>query len=128
PLRGAAGVAGGYRLGSGASLPPLLLDDTEAVAVAVGLRLVASGAIAGIEDTSVRAIAKLEQVPPSKLRRRVSAPSQATATFSVEGPGIDADVLATLASACRDGVRLRFTYTARDDRVSDPPVEAAGVG
>jgi predicted DNA-binding transcriptional regulator YafY len=125
PVEAAAGVAGGYRLGSGANLPPLLLDDTEAVAVAVGLRLAASGAIAGIEETSIRAIAKLEQVLPLRLRRRVSALSQATAAFTVEGPGVDPDVLAMLAGACRDGVRLRFTYTTKDDRAGTRSVEPA---
>ncbi len=55
PVHAAPGVAGGYRLGAGAELPPLLLDDAEAVAVAVGLRIGASGPIAGIEEISVRA-------------------------------------------------------------------------
>jgi predicted DNA-binding transcriptional regulator YafY len=127
PVEAEAGAGGGYRLGAGARLPPLLLDDTEAVAVAVGLRLAASGAIAGIEETSVRAIAKLEQVLPSRLRRRVSALSQATAAFTVDGPRIDADVLATLAGACRDSLRLRFTYVAKDDRVTTRRVEPAAV-
>ena len=72
PVHGARGVAGGYRLGAGAALPPLLLDDEEAVAVAVGLRTTASVGVAGIEETSVRALAKLEQVLPSRLRRRVA--------------------------------------------------------
>lgn len=127
PVEAAAGAAGGYRLGSGGRLPPLLLDDTEAVAVAVGLRLAASGAIAGIEETSVRAMTKLEQVLPSRLRRRVSALSHATAAFTADGPRIDADVLATLAGACRDNLRLRFTYVAKDERVSARRAEPAAV-
>src|SRR5947209_11373931 len=102
PVEAAPGVAGGYRLGAGGELPPLLLDDAEAVAVAVGLRTAAAGSIAGIEETSVRALTKLEQVLPGRLRRRVSALSVATSAFGVEGPQIDADVLATLAGACRD--------------------------
>ena len=73
PVDARPGVAGGYRLGTGGALPPLLLDDDEAVAVALGLRTAASGSIAGIEETSVRALAKLQQVLPSRLRRRVSA-------------------------------------------------------
>ena len=97
PVEAAPGVAGGYRLSAGGELPPLLLDDAEAVAVAVGLRTAASGSIAGIEETSVRALAKLEQVLPSRLRRRVSALSNATSAFAIDGPRIDADVLATLA-------------------------------
>jgi predicted DNA-binding transcriptional regulator YafY len=127
PIEAAPGVAGGYRLGAGGELPPLLLDDAEAVAVAVGLRTAASGSIAGIEETSVRALAKLEQVLPSRLRRRVSALSGATSAFAVDGPRIDADMLATLAAACRDATRLRFTYVARDDKTSQRYAEPSAV-
>ena len=73
PVDARPGVAGGYRLGAGGALPPLLLDDDEAVAVAIGLRTAASGSVAGIEETSVRALAKLQQMLPSRLRHRVSA-------------------------------------------------------
>jgi predicted DNA-binding transcriptional regulator YafY len=118
PIEAAPGVAGGYRLGAGGELPPLLLDDAEAVAVAVGLRTATAASISGIEETSVRALVKLEQVLPSRLRRRVSALSNATSAFGVEGPRIDADLLAALAAACRDRTRLRFTYVARDDAIS----------
>ncbi len=127
PIEAAPGVAGGYRLGAGSELPPLLLDDAEAVAVAVGLRTAASGSIAGIEETSVRALAKLEQVLPSRLQRRVSALSDATSAFGFEGPRIDADLLATLAGACRDGVRLQFAYVARDDKTSRRNAEPTAV-
>ena len=127
PIEAAPGVAGGYRLGNGGELPPLLLDDAEAVAVAVGLRTGATGAIAGIEETSVRALAKLEQVLPGRLRRRVSALSLATSAFGVEGPRIDSEVLATLAGACRDQTRLRFSYIARDERATQRRVEPAAV-
>jgi predicted DNA-binding transcriptional regulator YafY len=127
PIEAAPGVAGGYRLGAGGELPPLLLDDAEAVAVAVGLRTAAAGGIAGIEETSVRALSKLEQVLPSRLRRRVSALSDATSAFGVEGPQIDPEVLATLAGACRDYSRLRFPYVARDDQTSTRMVEPAAV-
>jgi predicted DNA-binding transcriptional regulator YafY len=127
PIEAAPGVAGGYRLGAGGELPPLLLDDAEAVAVAVGLRTAASGSISGIEETSVRALAKLEQVLPSRLRRRVSALGDATSAFAVEGPRIDADLLATIAGACRDTTRLRFTYVAKDDRSSQRHIEPSAV-
>jgi predicted DNA-binding transcriptional regulator YafY len=127
PIEAAPGVAGGYRLGNGGELPPLLLDDAEAVAVAVGLRTAAAGGIAGIEETSVRALAKLEQVLPGRLRRRVSALSQATSAFGMDGPRIDAEVLATLAGACRDQVRLRFPYIARDERATQRAVEPTAV-
>ncbi len=127
PIEAAPGVAGGYRLGAGGELPPLLLDDAEAVAVAVGLRTAATGSISGIEETSVRALAKLEQVLPSRLRRRVKALGDATFAFGVEGPRIDADTLATLAGACRDATSLRFTYVARDDRTSQRRAEPSAV-
>ena len=127
PVEAAPGVAGGYRLSAGGELPPLLLDDAEAVAVAVGLRTAASGSIAGIEETSVRALAKLEQVLPTRLRRRVSALSDATSAFGSDGPRIDADVLATLAAACRDGVRLHFPYVAKDDRATKRNTEPTAV-
>ena len=127
PVIAAAGVAGGYRLGAGGELPPLLLDDAEAVAVAVGLRTAASGSIAGIEETSVRALAKLEQVLPGRLRRRVRALGDATSAFQAEGPRIDADLLAILAGACRDRVRARFAYVARDDRATKRTAEPCAV-
>ncbi len=127
PIEAAPGVAGGYRLSAGGELPPLLLDDAEAVAVAVGLRTAASGSIAGIEETSVRALAKLEQVLPSRLRRRVSALGDATSAFGIDGPRIDADLLATLAGACRDATRLHFAYVARDDKATRRNTEPCAV-
>jgi predicted DNA-binding transcriptional regulator YafY len=108
-------------------MPPLLLDDAEAVAVAVGLRTAAAGTITGIEETSIRALAKLEQILPPRLRRRVSALSQATSAFGIEGPRIDSDVLATLAGACRDNQLLRFSYVAGDQRPSRRRVDPAAV-
>jgi predicted DNA-binding transcriptional regulator YafY len=110
PVHGATGVTGGYRLGAGAALPPLLLDDDEAVAVAVGLRSAAGGAIEGIEETSLRALAKLEQVLPARLRPRLSALSAATVAVPGAGPRVDAQVLSVLAAACRDRQVLRFDY------------------
>jgi predicted DNA-binding transcriptional regulator YafY len=127
PIEAAPGVAGGYRLSAGGELPPLLLDDSEAVAVAVGLRTAAAGSVAGIEETSVRALAKLEQVLPSRLRRRVSALSDATSAFVVDGPRIDPEALATIAGACRDATRLHFAYVARDDASSRRNTEPAAV-
>jgi predicted DNA-binding transcriptional regulator YafY len=127
PIEAAPGVAGGYRLSAGGALPPLLLDDAEAVAVAVGLRTAASGSIAGIEETSVRALAKLEQVLPARLRRRVSALGDATSGFGVDGPRIDADVLATIAAACRDATRLHFAYVAKDERATRRNTEPCAV-
>jgi predicted DNA-binding transcriptional regulator YafY len=110
PVHATPGVAGGYRLGAGAALPPLLLDDDEAVAVAVGLRTAASGSVAGIEETSVRALAKLEQVLPSRLRHRVNALWTSTVPVPGDGPTVDPEVLTAVAGACRDHQRLRFDY------------------
>lgn len=113
PVHSTSGAAGGYQLGAGATLPPLLLDDEEAVAVAVGLRTAASGTVAGIEDASVRALLKLEQVLPSRLRRRVTALHAFIVPVVSRGPTVDLDTLSTIAGACRDHNGLRFRYQAR---------------
>ena len=123
PVHASPGVAGGYRLGAGASLPPLLLDEEEAVAVAVGLRTAASVGVAGIEETAVRALAKLEQVLPKRLRRRVNALGAATVPYPGTGPAVDAETLATIATACRDGERLRFAYRSHDGAATRRLVE-----
>lgn len=112
PVHATPGVAGGYRLGVGAALPPLLLDDEEAVAVAVGLRMVATENIAGIEETSLRALTTLEQVLPPRLRRRVNAFRTCAVAVPGAGPPVDAEVLTTITAACRDRILLRFGYTA----------------
>jgi predicted DNA-binding transcriptional regulator YafY len=110
PVDAARGVAGGYRLGKGTELPPLLLDDEEAVAIAVGLRTAAGGSVIGIEETSVRALAKLEQMLPSRLRRRVEALGKFTVPMPGTGPTVDAETLVVLTAACRDHDRVRFRY------------------
>ncbi|SNY81090.1 Predicted DNA-binding transcriptional regulator YafY, contains an HTH and WYL domains [Nocardia amikacinitolerans] len=109
PVQASAGVAG-YRLGAGAELPPLLLDDDEAVAVAIGLRTAAGGSVAGIEDSSLRALTKLEQVLPSRLRHRVQLLHSVTVTVPAAGATVDPDVLTAVAAAIRDQHRLRFDY------------------
>ena len=123
PVDARPGVAGGYRLGSGGALPPLLLDDDEAVAVAVGLRTAASGSVAGIEETSVRALAKLQQVLPARLRHRVRAFQSYALLVPSRGPQLDPDVLTMIASACRDHERLRFDYRAHSGSISRRDVE-----
>ncbi|MFI5607999.1 helix-turn-helix transcriptional regulator [Amycolatopsis sp. NPDC051903] len=123
PVHATPGVAGGYRLGAGAALPPLLLDDDEAVAVAVGLRTAANGTVSGIEETSVRALAKLEQVLPARLRHRVSAVGSAMLQLGGGGPVVDAEALTVTAAACRDHERLRFSYANHAGTVTDRDVE-----
>ncbi|MEV6908999.1 YafY family protein [Amycolatopsis sp. NPDC051071] len=125
PVNATRGSVGGYRLGAGAELPPLLLDDEEAVAVAIGLRTAAGGTIAGIEETSLRALAKLEQVLPSRLRRRVNALQTYTIPVPRDEPGprVDAGTLTTLTAACRDHEQLRFGYQTHDGSESVRKVE-----
>jgi predicted DNA-binding transcriptional regulator YafY len=123
PVDARPGVDGGYRLGTHGTLPPLLLDDEEAVAIAIGLRTAANGSIAGIEETSVRALAKLQQVLPARLRRRVSAFQSYALTAPSRGPQVDPDILTAIASACRDHERLRFDYRAHSGAVSLRVVE-----
>jgi predicted DNA-binding transcriptional regulator YafY len=123
PVHASPGVGGGYRLGAGAALPPLLLDDEEAVAVAVGLRTAAAGGVTGIQETSVRALAKLEQVLPSRLRHRVNALQAATVEIAASGPTVDPEVLTAIAGACRDYQRLRFDYRDHDESATIRTVE-----
>jgi predicted DNA-binding transcriptional regulator YafY len=125
PVLASRGAGGGYRLGAGAAMPPLLLDDEEAVAVAVGLRTAVGGAIAGIEETSLRALAKLEQVLPSRLRHRVAALQTYTVAVppTRRGPTVDASALSSLAAACRDRERLRFDYRTHDGATARREVE-----
>jgi predicted DNA-binding transcriptional regulator YafY len=117
------GAAGGYRLQAGTDLPPLLLDDDEAVAIAVGLRTAAGGSVDGIEESSVRALAKLEQVLPKRLRRQVSALGTYTVPLTFHRDPVDPETLTTLAQACRDSERLQFEYTRRDGEASSRAVE-----
>ena len=123
PVEAQPGVAGGYRLGTGGALPPLLLDDDEAVAIAVGLRTAAGGSIAGIEETSVRALAKLQQLLPARLRRQVSAFQSYALPVPSPGPMVDPNVLTAIAAACRNHELLRIDYTTHSGTVSQRSVE-----
>src|SRR4051794_7903743 len=117
PVLAAAGTAG-YRLGAGADLPPLLLDDDEAVAVAMGLRTAAGGPTPGIEETWGRALANLEQVRPSRLPPRINALQSGPVPMAGTGPTVDPSPLPAIASACRDSLRLRFDYRTHDGTTS----------
>lgn len=122
PVEARPGVDGGYRLGAGGALPPLLLDDDEAVAVAIGLRTAAGGSILGIEETSLRALTKLQQILPSRLRHRVGAFEHAL-PVPMRGPRVSPDTLTAIAGACRDHERLRFDYRTHSGSASRRSVE-----
>ncbi|MDT4911176.1 MAG: hypothetical protein QOC66_304 [Pseudonocardiales bacterium] len=128
PVEAVRGTAGYYRLGVGAKLPPLLLDDEEAVAVAIGLR--AGTGVSGIRESSARALAKLEQVLPHRLRRQVTAIHEATSagpqntSNNVEDPEVDGALLTRIATAIREHHLFRFDYEAP----VDPPADAIPSG
>ncbi|WP_169580825.1 MULTISPECIES: YafY family protein [Microbacterium] len=118
------GSAGGYRLEAGSAVPPLLLTDEEAVAMAIGLRVAASQRLVSGPETTITALAKLEQVLPAPLRRRVKALAEAVQPAGLSaGAAVSSDVLGELALACRDHERVRFTYTAASGEVTRRRVE-----
>ena len=123
PVESLTGPAGGYRLAAGTAMPPLLLDEDEAIAIAVGLGTAARASVTGIEETSIRALVKLEQVLPAHLRRRVTALGAATVAAPAPGPTVDPRHLTTIAAACRDTECLRFDYRSRDGTLSRRDVE-----
>ncbi|MGW0520745.1 helix-turn-helix transcriptional regulator [Crossiella sp. NPDC003009] len=123
PVHATSGVGGGYQLGAGTRLPPLLFNDEEAIATAVSLRLAAGGTVAGAGEAALRALAKLDQVMPPRLRAEVHAVQQATDLLLGPGIEIDAELLMTLARACRDAVRVRFRYAARGGAEAERTVE-----
>lgn len=118
------GAAGGYRLEAGSAVPPLLLTDEEAVAMAIGLRVAASQRLVSGPETTITALAKLEQVLPAPLRRRVKALAEAVQPAGINaGAAVSSDVLGELALACRDHERVRFSYTAATGEVTKRRVE-----
>ena len=123
PVESLTGPAGGYRLRAGTAMPPLLLDEEEAIAIAVGLRTAARSSVTGIEETSIRALVKLEQVLPRHLARRVAALGSATIAGPVSGPTVEPQHLTTIAAACRDSECLRFDYRSRDGTATRREVE-----
>jgi predicted DNA-binding transcriptional regulator YafY len=113
-----AGRGGGYRLGAGTQTPPLLLDDDEAVAVAVALGA-AAGNVSNTDEVALRVLAKLDQLLPRRLRRRLSALPAVTVSLVSPRSAVSLTSLAAIASACRDSVQLRFAY--RDSRGAVTP-------
>ena len=118
----AAGPGGGYQLGQGSALPPLLLDDDEAVAVAVSLRS-AMDTIAGMSQTVVGALVKLNQLLPVRLRKRVGAIHAVTISVAGAAPALNLDTLTTLAAACRDHRQITLRYEDRKGRATTRTVE-----
>jgi predicted DNA-binding transcriptional regulator YafY len=127
PVRSSSGVAGGYQLGAGASLPPLLLDDDEAIAVALALRTAAAGTIVGMEEVAVRTLAKLEQVLPARLRQRVTALHDAIVPLHFGGPRVEPRLLSTLAGASRNHERASFRYGDIQARITERTTEPHGL-
>lgn len=123
PVRASSGVGGGYQLGAGGALPPLLLDPDEAVAVTVSLRLAAGGSVSGVEESALRALAKLDQVLPARLRGEVEALSESVVAVEGAGAPVEAGLLSAVARACRDRVLLDLDYRARDGAASRRRVE-----
>lgn len=126
PVEALSGPAGGYQLARGGALPPLLLDDEEAIAVALGLRTAAGGGLAGLEDAAIAALAKIEQVLPARLRDRLTAIDKATVRLrpsETPGTALDTDLLVTTAQACRRSERMRFDYVDSAGRGTERHVE-----
>lgn len=118
------GAAGGYQLRAGGAMAPLLLEEDEAVAVAVGLRAAANGGVPGFEDTTLQALTKVIALMPPRLRRRMAALQTQTEGMAwAGGPVLDPAVLTTLAQACRDDEAVSFDYTAADGSASVRRVE-----
>ncbi len=127
PVQATPGVAGGYQLGAGASLPPLLLEDDEALAITIALHTVAAGSVSGIEDAAVRAVTKLERVLPSRLLRRERALRASILTLNRAGPRASSTALSALAAACGEHQTVRFRYVGRNASAGERFVEPAGL-
>jgi predicted DNA-binding transcriptional regulator YafY len=122
PVQAFSGHGGGYQLGAGSSVPPVLLSDDEAVAVAVALRA-AAGSVAKMEETSIGLLAKLDQVLPARLRKRASALHSVTITLPGSDSAPAVDVLTRIAAACRDNLKLKLSYKDRAGKATSRHLE-----
>lgn len=127
PIEGTSGVAGGYQLAAGATLPPLTLEDDEALAISIALRTAASRVGSGVDEAALRALVKLERVMPSRLRRRANALRASIVLLERAGPEVSSATLATLAGACDEHRQVSFGYADRDGNASERCVEPAGL-
>ncbi len=127
PIHASSGVAGGYAFRAGQAVPPLLLDDEEALAVAIALQIATAGTVSGVEESSLRALVKLEQVMPTRLRRRTDALRAAILPMQRIGPTVDAGVLAILSAACRDQLQVGFAYRDMRGNNTQRVVEPQGL-
>lgn len=123
PIEADLGAHGGYRLVAGSALPPLLLEDDEAVAVALGLRTVAAQGLPELEEAGIRALAKLSNALPTRLRHRVRALGGSISGWMPPGRTADPDVLTALATAIAGGERLRMRYRDREGAITTRHVE-----
>jgi predicted DNA-binding transcriptional regulator YafY len=127
PVAGTSGVAGGYQLGAGASLPPLQLEDDEALALSIALGTAATSSVSGVDEAALRALVKLEQVLPKRLRRRADALRASILPLYRAGASVSAGLLSALASACRDHEEMRFDYQDGKGRTSTRRVQPTGL-
>ena len=125
PVRATRGAIGGYKLSAGKAMPPLLLDDDEAVAIAVSLRTATGGTVEGLEETALRALTKLQQVLPHRLGRRVDALQSHTVRVSGSrrGPQVDGRLLALIAATAHDREIMRFGYADHSGSATERRVE-----
>ncbi len=125
PVESTRGIEGGYQLAAGATLPPLVLDNDEAIALVVGLHAAAHSGVADVAEPSLRALTKVVQMLPARLQRDAEALRSMTVSAqpSAAGAAVASDTLSVIAQACRDSVRLRFGYAARDGAASERTVE-----
>ncbi len=123
PVEASPGVTGGYRLGESLAMPPMLLDDDEAVSVAIALGTSTSASVEGMGEASIRALVKLQRLLPSRLRERVESLRIAARPLPADGGHIDPELLVTIAGACRNGERIRFSYETYSGATSDRDVE-----
>ena len=127
PVHASSGVAGGYAFRAGQALPPLLLDDDEALAMSIALHTATAGAVGGIEEPALRALVKLQQAMPVRLRQQVDALRSSIVPMDRVEPVVDASLLVTLASTCRDQLHLAFTYSDSKGRTVERSVEPQGL-